>query len=148
MTYLPSNSRDEYFRTKVLTASPEQLHLLLFDGAVRFARQGRDALAEGNLERGCERILRAQQIVLELDSALRHDVQPELCQRTQQLYRFIHRQLVDANLRHDLAAADAAIELLEYQRQTWQMLIERLHGKKAAPAPCAAAGVGNVNLAV
>ncbi len=156
MTYAETNSSNEYLRTKVLTASPEQLQLLLYDAAVRFARQGRDALAGKDLEAACEKLLRAQKIVLELNAALRHDLQPDLCRRVADLYHFIHRRLVEANLRRDISAADDAIELLEYQRETWRMLMEQLRGRSepaglAGPAamPALAAGSApSVNLAV
>ncbi len=130
-----ANPGREYLRTKVLTASPEQLQLMLYDGAVRYARQGREALAAGLLEVGCEKVLRAQKIVLELNASLRYDVDPALCRRIGALYTYIYRRLIDANLRHDLTAADESIELLEYQRQTWAMLMERLADGRAGEAP-------------
>jgi len=132
---MKANAGNEYLRTKVLTASPEQLQLMLHDGAVRFARQGRDALAAGLLEAGCEKLVRAQKIVLEMNASLRYDVDAALCQRIAALYTYIYRRLVDANLRHELEAADEAIELLEYQRQTWVMLMDRLARGRGGEAP-------------
>jgi flagellar protein FliS len=135
MTQAHVNPGMEYLRTKVLTASPEQLQLMLFDGAVRFARQGRDALADGRLEASCDRLLRSQKIVLELTASLKPDVAPQLVDQLRGLYSYIYRRLVEANTRHDLQAADEAIDLLDYQRQTWQMLMTRLHpDRDAQPA--------------
>ncbi len=120
---------NEYLRTKVLTASPEQLQLMLYEGAIRFARQGREALAAGQLEASCERLMRAEKIVLELNAGLRFEVDAQLCRRLSSLYLFIYRRLVQANMGRDAAAADEAIDLLEHQRQTWTMLLEKLAGQ-------------------
>jgi len=126
---------DHYLRTKVMTASAEQLQMMLYDGAIRFARQGRDALARSDLEVSCDRLLRAQKIVMEMNTALRYDVDPQLCQRLGSLYTYIYRRLVRANVDHDQAAADEAVELLEYQRQTWAILMDRLPRDRGQTGP-------------
>ena len=62
------------------------------------------------------------------------------------MYHFIYRRLVEASLHRDVGAADEAIALLEHQRQTWQMLMQRLAGP-AQPAPSpVAAPVGQLSL--
>ena len=135
-----ANPGDEYLRTKVLTASAEQLQLMLYDAAIRFARQGRDALAAGTLDVSCNKLLRAQKIVLELNGALRPAVDPDLCDRLRALYHFIYRRLVEGSLHRDAAAVEEAIALLEHQRQTWLMLMQRLAGQaQPAQSPVSAA---------
>lgn len=128
MAHTPTN---EYLRTKVMTASPEQLQLMLYDGALRFARQGRAALASEDYDASCEGLLRAQKIVMEINSNLRYDLDPKLCQKLSALYTYIYRRLVHANMEHDVPAADEAIELLEYQRETWVLLMKKLQDERA-----------------
>lgn len=124
---------DEYLRNAVLTATPEQLHLMLYDGAIRFARQGGEALRRQDFETSCEKLLRAQKIVTEMKAGLRPEVQPELCEQMSGLYNFVYWKLVDANLRHDLSALDEALQILEHQRETWRLLVEKARGAGAAP---------------
>jgi len=114
---------------------------MLYDGALRFARQAREALVQGDLEASCEAILRTQKIVLEMNSSLRFDIDRDLCTRLASIYNYIYRRLVEANTRHDLEALDEAIELTEYQRQTWLMLMDELKGQRGEAAPAEPAGV-------
>lgn len=119
---------NEYLRNTVLTASPEQLHLMLYDGAIRFARQGIDGIASQQWESAFNGLTRAQKIVLELLNSLNYDVDADLCKRMAGLYNFIYGKLVEAGTQRDVDAGREALDLLEYQRETWIMLIEKLRG--------------------
>ena len=132
MSLTPDASR-EYLKNSVMTASAEQLHLMLLDGAIRFALRGREAIEAGNIEAMFNALDRAQRIVLELSNGLRRDVNPELVDRMAALYAFIFRRLVDANMQRDTQGVDDAVRILRHQRETWAMLIEKL--KKELPSP-------------
>ncbi|MFQ5428870.1 MAG: flagellar export chaperone FliS [Phycisphaerae bacterium] len=128
---MTQDASGEYLRSAVMTATPEQLQLMLYDGAVRFAGQARAAMVEGDWEASCEKLIRAQRIVLEMRSGLRREVNPSLCDNLASLYDFIYGRLVDANMKRDPAAIDEALRILHHQRETWQMLIDKTRG--AAP---------------
>ena len=51
------------------------------------------------------------------------------------LYNYIYRKLVDANIRKDVQAVDDALSILEYQRETWAMLIKKLADDRGQIAP-------------
>ena len=123
-----------YLRTRVLTATPEQLQMMLYDGAIRFAEQARVALHAKDYEKSYNTISRVQKIITEMSSTLKHDVYPELCGKLSSLYNYVYRKLVDANIQHDLQAIDEAIELLRYQRDSWAMLLDQLGKQKAGAA--------------
>jgi flagellar protein FliS len=123
-----------YLRTKVFTATPEQLQLMLYDGALRFGEQGRLALEQKNYEQSYNMISRVQKIITEMHASLKPTVAPELCQKMSALYNYIYRKLVEANLDHTIAALDEAMGILRYQRETWMMLMEQLGKTKAAAA--------------
>lgn len=124
-----------------MTATPEQLHLMLYDGAIRFVTQAKEALAANDLEACCEKLIRAQRIVLEMQRGLRPEYNPELCRNLEGLYTFVYNRLVDANISHNPAAMQEALQILEHQRDTWRMLIERVQaarekdGGAQEPAP-------------
>jgi flagellar protein FliS len=127
-----------YLRTKILTARPEELRLMLLEGAVKFARQGRDGLAARDYEAVYNGFSRCREILVELLSSIRPDADADLARRVNALYTFIFGQVVQASVEKNLAAADKAIELLEYERETWSMLLERLAAERAAgTAPAA-----------
>jgi flagellar secretion chaperone FliS len=124
----------KYLRAKVLTATPEQLQLLLYDGAIRFAEQGKLALQKKDFEASFNGISRAQKIIAELSGSLKHDVAPELCGKLASLYNFVYRKLIEANIDHKIGSLDEALNILRYQRETWAMLLDQLGKKKAAAA--------------
>lgn len=130
-----------YLKTKVLTASPEELRLMLYDGAIKFSRQAIDAIGRGDWEGMYNALIRTQKIVLELSSSLKHELEPDLCSKMSALYMFIYRRLVDANLERDASPVHECVRLLEHERETWQMVIKRLQDERngeATPTPAPA----------
>ena len=127
----------QYLRTKVLTATREQLQLMLFDGAIRFAEQGRAALEKKDFAASHKALTRAQAIVTELVGSLRPEVYPELCGKLASLYNYAHRHLVEANMHHKVESVDEALKVLRYQRETWVMLMQQLTTTRASNAPAA-----------
>lgn len=140
-----SQQAKNYLRTRVMTATREQLQMMLFDGAVRFAQQARAALEKNDFETSHAMLTRTQHIVLELNRALNHKQDPELCGKLAALYNFTYKKLVLANLKRDIVPLDEAIRILNYQRETWALLMEQIAKQKAAevaskidvPAPSA-----------
>jgi len=124
----------EYLKTKVMTASPEMLTLMLWDGAIRFAEQGKEAIRRKEIEGSYKALLRSQKIITELSVALKRDVAPDLCGKLASLYNFIFRRLVEANISKDEKLVDDALEIMRHQRQTWAMLMDKLAKEKAGEA--------------
>jgi flagellar protein FliS len=124
----------EYLKTKVMTASPEMLTLMLWDGAIRFAEQGKDAIQKKDIEGSYKALMRSQKIVMELSSGLRHNIDPDLCGKLAALYNFIYMRLVDANLKKNPALVDDALEIMRHQRETWVMLMDKLAQERAQQA--------------
>jgi flagellar secretion chaperone FliS len=133
----PAPKLNPYLRTKVLTASREELRLLLFDGAIKFARQAKGGIEQNDHEKAYENVIRAQKIVLELSSSLNHEMMPDVCEKLSALYTYIYRLLVDATMERKTACIDEAVKLLQYERDTWVMLMKSLgqdpSGEAAAP---------------
>ena len=123
-----------YLRMRVMTATPEQLQMLLYDGAIRFAEQAKAALLERNFERSYNSIARVQKILTEMSCTLKHDVYPELCGKLASLYSFAYRKLIDANVNHTVESVDEALNVLRYQRETWALLLDQIGKGKAAAA--------------
>lgn len=125
---------NNYLRTKVLTATPEQLQMMLYDGAIRFSEQARAALLEKNWEQSYNLISRVQKIVIEMSCSLKHDINPELCGKLAALYNYAYRKLVEANIEHKIESLDEALHILKYQRETWALLLDKLAKEKATAA--------------
>lgn len=129
---MKQNPANPYLRTKVMTASPQELRLMLYDGAIKFCRQSAEALGRREYEASYNALMRAQKIVLELSSSLNHSVAPELCDKLSALYTYIYRRLVDANLQRTIEPVEEAIELLTYDKETWELLMTNLAQERQA----------------
>jgi flagellar protein FliS len=121
-----TNSANAYLRTKVMTAPPEQLRLMLLDGAVKFARQGVAGLRSKDFEASYNGLSQCRNIIVELLTTMRSDVDPELCDRMSGLYTFMLNELIQGSFQKEPERIDGVIRLLEYERQTWEMLIDKL----------------------
>ena len=110
---------DRYLTERVSTASPAELTAMLFDAcvgaiklAVRLQQAGQHAAAGPKL-------IKAQEIVLELRSTLNKEA-GELAARLDSLYTYAYGRLLQANLRHDPAAATEALQVVEPLQQAWR----------------------------
>jgi flagellar protein FliS len=125
-TSAQNSTINPYLRTKVLTAGPVELRLLLLDGAVKFARQGRDGIAGKDYEAMFNGITQCRDIVVELMTSIGPEVEPSLAQKVRSVFTFIFSELTTASMEKSVPKMDKIIGLLEYERETWAMLIEKL----------------------
>lgn len=123
------NAYQMYKKTQVSTASQGDLLLMLFDGAIRFANQGRQAIAEQDMEQANVKLLRAQDIVTELMISLDLD-QGEIAENLYQLYSFIYELLVGANIKKDVNLIDQAVRFLTELRDTWRQVVAQVDGRR------------------
>jgi flagellar protein FliS len=131
MTYA-SPATNRYLDGRIATASQPELQMMLLDGALRFGRQARQMWDDAVRQVEADRLLRrTRDIVEELVRSVSGGATPESA-RLEEEYAFIYRQLATAQVAHDAAAIDSAIELLAFQRETWRLACEKL--KPVTPA--------------
>lgn len=135
----PEAPANAYLTTKVLTASPHELRLMLLDGAIKFCRQGRDGLARKDFEACFNGYTRCRAIITELITTMRPEPDPALYQRLSGLYLYMLSRLLESSHGKDVAKADEVIKLLEYERETWALLMEKVAKERTGAAPTPAA---------
>jgi flagellar protein FliS len=126
-----------YLHTKVMTANPAELRLMLLDGALRFGQQARDGLATRDFDSAFTGFTRCQAIILELVNSLRPKHDPDLCHKLSALYTYMYTRLVTASTERDAAILEEVLKLLSYERETWAMLLEQLAAENRAAAKAA-----------
>ncbi len=126
-------TENPYLRDAVMTATPEQLQLMLYDGCIRYATQAKDAIERKDFETSCDKLTRAQNIIIEMRNGLDYDVNRELCERVASVYGFLYRRLIDANMHRDTAAIDDALRVLSIERETWQILVDKVNRIQGEP---------------
>jgi flagellar protein FliS len=124
----------QYLRTRVLTATPEQLQLMLYDGAVRFCEQARAGLEKKNFEQLSTGVTKAQLIISELLCSMKRDIDPELCGKLAAIYHYVYKLLIEAGIHHSIDSLNESIELLKFQRETWALVLGQVSKDKAGAA--------------
>ncbi len=92
---------NHYKNNQVLTASPEQILIMLFDGAIRFVRQAGFAIEEGRPADKAKALSKAMAIVTEFSNTLDHEVGGEIAADLSRLYDFVIRELSAVNAGND-----------------------------------------------
>lgn len=114
----PYASPQAYRESSVLTATPEQLVVMLYDGAGRFLRQAEAALGEGAWEHAHDRLQRGEAIVDELLATLDMD-QGQIAERLQAIYIYCKRCLREARKDREGEKIRLVIRLLGELREAW-----------------------------
>jgi flagellar protein FliS len=111
---------------------------MLIEGAIRFGRQAEDLLRRGERVAAAMPLLRTIDIVGELLAAVRAN-KSDLNKKMAEQYWFLLRRVSEAKINSDMAPLSEALRLLDYERQTWQMLCDKLSADNqtgsAAPQP-------------
>lgn len=113
-----SNPYQQYRQNQVVTASPYQLLLMLFDGALRFVRQAGEALERRDNSGANNYLGRAQKIVAELMSSLDFR-QGRLPEDLYKIYEYMYRRLVEANVRKSREPLEEVEGMLLELRESW-----------------------------
>lgn len=111
-----------YRQQSVLTASPGQLVVMLYDGCLRFLHQASYAMREDQRGVADDRIGRAQAIVDELLATLDLEQGGVIASRLQGIYVFCQRHLLEARAASDPAMVDKVAELLGELRGAWAQI--------------------------
>ena len=107
-----------YHETSVLTASPEQLVVMLYDGAGRFLRQAEVTMEQGSYVQAGEKLSRAEAILDELLATLNMDA-GEIAERLQAIYVFCKTRLIEARIERDPVRVAQVARLLADLRESW-----------------------------
>jgi flagellar protein FliS len=107
-----------YRESAVLTATPEQLVVMLYDGANRFLTQSAIAMRDGRVALAGEKLRRAEAIIDELLATLDLSV-GQIAERLQSLYLFFKEHLMSARLNQDASKVDEVARLMRELRSAW-----------------------------
>lgn len=129
-----------YFRNQVLTATPEKLRLLLLDGCIKFMEDGREGLLSKNFEKMYDGLSQARDIVMELISGMKPEVDPDLCSKLGSLYTFVFKHLTEAGFEKSVPKIEECLKIMRYERETWAMLCEQLWTQQRAGQPASTPG--------
>lgn len=129
---------DRYRQAQIETATPERLLVMLYDSAIKYLNLALQSLEQANREGVHRNLLKAEAIILELMAVLDMDLGGEIAHNLHNLYDYMYRQLVQANLEQAPAKIEEVLKLLTPLRSAWGEAAEmvtqmRAEGKLNAP---------------
>jgi flagellar protein FliS len=120
--YAANPSAAAYRQRSVLTASPGQLVVMMYDGAGRFLLQAATAMRSGDQLLCDAKLRRAEAVIDELHATLDMDRGGEIASRLEGIYVFCKRHLIEARIERDAGMIDKVVELLAELRQSWAQI--------------------------
>ncbi len=105
-------------QNQIMTASPAELTLMLYDGAIKFANQAKIAIEANEVEKAHRLIIRVQNIIAELQVTL--DDKYEIAENFANIYEFVIYKLVEANMKKLTEPLDEALLIIRELRNTWK----------------------------
>jgi flagellar protein FliS len=111
-----------YKQQSILTATPGQLVVMLYDGCLRFLNQAAYAMRGGDLAESNARLTRAEAIIEELHATLDMEKGGVVASRLQGIYVFCSRHLIEARLNREPENIDKVSELLSELRDAWAQI--------------------------
>jgi flagellar protein FliS len=133
---------DAYKDTEIQTANQGKLIVMLYDGAVRFLRIAQENLNPRTYDVANTNIIKAQDIITELMLSLNMEG-GEVAQNLFNLYAYMKKRLLEANMAKDSAIIDEVIKLIEPLKAAWEEVIRKEGNASASrPAPGRSEGAG------
>lgn len=129
---LPNTYLKEYKKNQVETATPEQILILLYDGAIQYLNKAKVDLEQSNDEQYHSNIFSCQKIIIEFMNTLDMENGGSLAQNLYRLYDYLYNVLLKTGLNRKVEGIDEVLKHLTSLRETWQKAIEISNAEKRA----------------
>ena len=124
------NKYEQYSNNKIMTASPAELTLMLYDGAVKFCNIAIMGIEQKDVEKAHNNIVKTERIIQYLRETL--NMKYVVAQDFENIYVYLEQRLVEANIKKNKDILEEVCEHLRSVRDTWKevMRLNREKGKK------------------
>ncbi len=112
----------QYEKNKILTASPAELTLMLYDGAIKYANIAIMDIDKGDVEKAHNSIRRVERIIEEFQNTL--DFKYPVAKDFDEVYKYIRTRLREANVKKDKEIIEEVLKHLRTMRDTWKEVIQ------------------------
>lgn len=115
---MAQNAAMAYKNNSIQTASPAELTLMLYEGAIKFCNIALGAIEKKDIPKAHTNIMKAEKIILEFRSTL--DFKYPVAKDFDRVYDYIYRRLIDANIKKDPEILTEALKYIREMRDTWK----------------------------
>lgn len=121
------NPFEQYQKSKILTATPAEVTLMLYEGAIKFCNIAIMAIDQNDMEKAHTNIMKTQRIIEEFRNTL--DRKYPVWEDFDRIYVYVLRRLFDANIHKDKAILEEVNGHLRSLRDTWKEVMK--HANRA-----------------
>ena len=114
-----------YANNKIMTASPAELTLMLYEGAIKFCNLAMEAIDAKDIQTAHENIMKVEHIVEEFQATLDHRY--PVAKDFDNVYSYLLERLKEANLKKDKEIMEEVTKHLRTMRDTWKEVMK--HGR-------------------
>lgn len=119
-----------YLRSKVMTATPAELTLMLYEGAIKFVNKAIMSIEKNDVMGAHNNLMKTQRIIEELRASLDHKY--PVAKEFDTVYEYILRRLVEANIKKDKDILEEVLEHLRTMRDTWKEVMKNANAQQPA----------------
>ncbi len=119
------NPYEQYTKNKILTASPAEVTLMLYEGAIKFCNIAIMAIEQNDMEKAHNNILKTQRIIEEFRNTLDHKY--PVWEDFDRVYVYVLRRLFEANIKKDKEILEEVNTHLRSMRDTWKEVMKKAH---------------------
>ena len=125
---LPNRGYAVYANSKVATATPAELTLMLYEGAIKFCNIALDAIRQKQIEKAHNNIIKVEKIILEFQSTLNHNY--PVAEDFDAVYSYLMRRFAEANVKKDSEILEEVLGHLRTMRDTWKEVMRLAKAQK------------------
>lgn len=118
-----NNAAEAYKRQQIMTATPEALTLMLYNGCLKFMNEGKDAVEAKQWEQANTSLQKAQNIISEFRITLNMDY--DISKQLMPLYNYTYDRLVEGNMKSDPKMIQEAIDIIKELRDAWVQAMKK-----------------------
>ena len=119
------NPYEQYNQSKILTASPAEITLMLYEGAIKFCNIAIMGIEQGDIEKAHTNIMKTQRIIEAFRDTLDHKY--PVAEEFDKVYAYVLRRLFEANVNKDKEILEEVNTHLRSMRDTWKEVMKKNH---------------------
>ncbi len=117
------NAAQLYGQNRVMTSTPGELTLMLYEGAIKFCNKAIEAVENKNFQEAHNNITKVENIIVEFQATL--DRKYPVSKDFDVIYDYIYRRLIEANMHKDIEVLNDVLNELRDLRDNWKIIMQR-----------------------
>ena len=124
------NGYAAYANNKIMTATPAELTLMLYEGAIKFCNIAEVAIEKKDVQKAHDNIVKAQRIIEEFQATLNHKY--AVAEDFDNVYKYLLQRMVEANIKKDTEILEEVLGHLRTMRDTWKEIMKTANASDKA----------------